>query len=156
MNRRELIRMTTEEADEFLAGTHNAALTTIGADGYPHTTAMWYGILDGVVHFATYGKSQKVLNARRNPKVSVLVEAGSTYAELRGVLIQADCAVIDDPELAAEVMFDMTRRYEGVDVREVGEDAMAVVRQRASKRSVLRADPVRVVTWDHRKLAGAY
>jgi len=108
------------------------------------------------VHFATYGKSQKVTNARRNPKSSVLVEDGATYSELRGVLIQADCEILDDPGLATEVLFDITMRYEGVDVRQAGEQAIEMVRQRASKRSVMRMNAVRTVTWDHRKLAGVY
>lgn len=151
-----MIQMSDEERDAFLTAPHNASLTTIGTDGYPHTTAMWYGLLDGVVHFATYAKSQKILNARRNPKISVLAEDGRTYAELRGVMIQADAEVVDDPGLAAEVMFDMTTRYEGVDVRALGGDAMDAVRLRASKRAVLKVVPFRVMSWDHRKLAGLY
>lgn len=156
MSRRHLIQMTDAERDAFLAEANNASLTTIGRDGYPHTTAMWYGLLDGVIHFATYAKSQKILNARRNPKISVLAEAGRSYAELRGVMIQADAEIVDDAGLAAEVMFDMTARYEGVDVRALGDAAMDAVRQRAAKRAVLRVVPVRVMTWDHAKLAGVY
>lgn len=156
MSRRHLIQMTDAERDAFLGEAHNASLTTIGRDGYPHTTAMWYGLLDGVIHFATYAKSQKVVNARRNPKISVLAEDGRSYAELRGVLVQADAEVVDDPDLAAEVMFDMTARYEGVDVRALGDAAMDAVRQRAAKRAVLRVVPVHVTSWDHAKLAGTY
>jgi len=148
--------MSETERAEFLAAAHNASLTTIGSDGYPHTTAMWYGLLDGTIHFATYAKSQKILNARRNPKISVLLEDGNAYAELRGVMIQGDAAIIDDPDLAAEVMFDMTARYEGVDVRVLGPDAQDAVRQRAAKRAVLKVVPVRVMSWDHRKLGGIY
>lgn len=156
MSRRHLIQMTDTERDAFLAAPHNASLTTIGPDGYPHTTAMWYGLLDGIIHFATYAKSQKILNARRNPKISVLAEDGRSYAELRGVMIQADAEIIADADLATEVMFDMTARYEGVDVRSIGAGAMDAVRQRASKRAVLRVVPVRIMSWDHGKLAGVY
>lgn len=156
MSRRHLIHMSDPEREEFLAAPRNAALTTIGADGYPHTTAMWYGLLDGVIHFATYAKSQKILNAQRNPKVSVLVEDGTAYAELRGVMVQADAEVVADPDLATEVLFDITARYEGFDVRAMGADAQDAVRRRAAKRSVLKAVPVRVVSWDHRKLGGIY
>lgn len=156
MSRRHLIHMSDAERDEFLAAPHNAALTTIGADGYPHTTAMWYGLLDGVIHFATYAKSQKILNAQRNHKISVLVEDGTAYAELRGVMVQADAEIIPDPDLAAEVLFDITARYEGFDVRTMGPEAQDAVRRRAAKRAVLKAVPVHVTSWDHRKLGGVY
>ena len=43
---------------------------------------------------SSYAKAQKVVNARRNPRVAVMIEAGERYAEFRGVMIRGRCEVI--------------------------------------------------------------
>lgn len=156
MSRRELIRMTDDEIATFLSANHPASLTSIGPDGYPHTTAMWFAVIDDRFHFATYAKSQKVVNYERNPKASVLVEDGDAYNELRGVLVQGDAELIRDPELAGDVMVAMTARYAGLDFGAAPAEVEEQVREKAAKRTVIRIDPVRTVTWDHRKLGGVY
>ena len=57
---------------------------------------MWYGLLDGKVYFETKAKSQKVVNLRRDPKISCSVEAGESYDQLRGVEIEGTAVIIDD------------------------------------------------------------
>jgi PPOX class probable F420-dependent enzyme len=156
MSRRDLIRMTDDEIAAFLDLNHPASLTSIGADGYPHTTAMWFAVLDGRFHFATYAKSQKIVNFARNPKGSVLVEDGDSYDQLRGVLVQGDAELIRDPGLAGDVMVAMTARYAGLDFGAAPAEVEEQVRAKGAKRTVIRIDPVRTVTWDHRKLAGVY
>src|SRR5205085_8781192 len=60
VSRRDLIRMTDEEQAEFLENGFTAMLTSIDATGMPHPVAMWYVTIDGLPHFATYTKSQKI------------------------------------------------------------------------------------------------
>ena len=84
-SRRDLIRMTDEEVEQFLDGRHTMNVATIGPDGRIHLVAMWYGFLEGAPAFWTYGKSQKILNLRRDPRITALVEDGEQYEELRGV-----------------------------------------------------------------------
>ncbi|MCC7075703.1 MAG: TIGR03618 family F420-dependent PPOX class oxidoreductase [Acidimicrobiia bacterium] len=156
MSRRDLIRMTQEEQAAFLAAPRTAALTTHGSNGYPHTTAMWYAVIDGLVHFATYAKSQKIRNLEVDPRLSVLVDDGDSYETLRGVLIQGDADLVRDPALAGDVMVAMSGRYWGLDVGAAPADALAVVRERGAKRVVIRVRPVHIATWDHAKLAGVY
>src|ERR1043166_5421132 len=62
----------------------------------PHVVAMNYFARDGAFYMTSYGKAQKVVNIRRNPKVAVMIEAGDEYAELRGVMIQGRCEILDD------------------------------------------------------------
>ena len=45
----------------------------------------------------SYGKAQKVVNIRRNPKVGIMVESGGAYAELKGVMVRGDCELIEEP-----------------------------------------------------------
>jgi nitroimidazol reductase NimA-like FMN-containing flavoprotein (pyridoxamine 5'-phosphate oxidase superfamily) len=110
---------------------------------------MNYVVKDGVFYMTSYGKAQKVLNVRRNPKVALLVETGDSYAELQGVMIRGHCEIIEDTE-AAEAMFVF--RADGRDASAPAPGAVAS----APKRVVLRVAPRRVVSWDHRKLAGGY
>ena len=51
---------------------------------------MNYLVKDGAFYMTSYAKAQKVLNVRRNPEVGVMVETGDSYAELRGVMVDAE------------------------------------------------------------------
>ena len=84
-SRRDLIRMSDDEVTAFLSERHTMNIASFGPDGNVHLVAMWYGFLEGDTVFETYGKSQKVLNLNRDPRITVLVEEGDAYDELRGV-----------------------------------------------------------------------
>src|SRR5689334_3004870 len=96
-SRRDLIKMTSAEADAFLTGRHSMSVATVGAEGRIHLVAMWYGFLDGAPAFWTYGRSQKIVNLRRDPRLTCLVETGETYDTLKGVELVGRGEVIDDP-----------------------------------------------------------
>jgi len=151
MSRRKQIELTTAERDKFLAEPHTAALATVDKDGFPHVVAMAYLYKDGAIYMTSYGKAQKVVNVRRNPKVGVMVEAGRKYSELRGVMIRGNCEVLEDAETVR-----MTMR--GVGEKE-GNAAAAVpsgASSSAPKRVVLKLTPVKIASWDHSKLGGKY
>ena len=145
------IKLTPEERDKLLSGPHKAALATIDKDGFPHVVAMGYRYKDGIIYMTSYGKAQKVLNARRNPKVGVMVETGKTYGDYQGVLIRGQCEVIEDPQVVREVM--------GVVGRSETAQAAAIPSGAASsapKRVVLKITPEKISSWDHTKLGGKY
>ena len=75
-SRRDLIKMTPDEVDAFLHETHTMNVATIGRDGTPHLVAMWYGFLGDAPAFWTFGKSQKIKNLERDPRITCLVEDG--------------------------------------------------------------------------------
>ena len=97
------IRLTPEEQEEFLRANRKCALATVDKDGFPHVVAMSFQCRDGAYYMTSYGKAQKVLNIRRNPKVGIMVESGGAYAELKGVMVRGDCEVIDDPVRVQEI-----------------------------------------------------
>jgi PPOX class probable F420-dependent enzyme len=152
--RRNQIEMTPDEQDAFLREGRTLQVASVGPHGYPHQVAMWYALIDGKVHFTTYEKSQKVQNLRRNPKISVMLEAGTPYNELRGLVIEGDAAIIEgDTDLAARVaMMSGSRRPAEPPAGPPSEQTLRTV----AKRVVVRVDPVRVYSWDHRKLGGVY
>ena len=86
-------------------------LVTNGANGYPHAVAMFYSLdptlgHDLTIRFATYASSQKVKNIERDPKVTVLVETGTAYSELRGVMIQGRARIENDLERIVATMIE--------------------------------------------------
>jgi PPOX class probable F420-dependent enzyme len=148
MNKQSQIQMTPEEQAAYLARARTMTLCTIDKDGYPHAVAMSFMVKDGCVYMTSFRKAQKVVNARRNPKVAVMVESGTAYNELRGVMIRGSCEIIDDPDEVWKVM----REIRTFQANGTPPPVDAVVQARAAKRSVLKITPVKVSSWDHSKL----
>src|ERR671922_2977687 len=86
---RAAIRMTDAEAAAFLSGQRTVICATLGRDGWPHLMPLWYVVRDGELWSWTYAKSQKVHNLERDERVTLEVETGEAYEELRGVMIRA-------------------------------------------------------------------
>ena len=156
MSRRDQIRMTDEELRDFVAAAKTIIVNSIGRDGVPHPIPMWFGVEDdGAIVMTTFRKSQKVRNLERDPRVSLLVEDGAVYAELRGAVIYGKAELIDDTERVIDILAAVATSSQPV-----GEEAMEGLRKAvaktAPKRIGIRVVPERVVSWDHRKLGGTY
>lgn len=149
-NQRAQVTMSDAEVREFLEQQRTMTMATIGPKGLPHLVAMWYGYLDGVVYFETKIKSQKAVNLRRDPSLSASVEAGLSYDQLRGVALEGQATIIEDPDHpeywpAAISVFE---RYQGP----YSEEMHPFVEIMMNKRVIVRLDAERVRSWDHRKL----
>ena len=143
--------MTPEEVDAYLARARTMILATIGPDGVPDPVGMWFVLLDGEVWMRTYGKSQKALNLRRDPRFSALVEDGERYAELRGVQFSGHVELVDDIERICDIAAGLLVKYEGLDLSDVPAVREAY-RPTAVKQVAIRLIPERTVSWDHAKL----
>jgi PPOX class probable F420-dependent enzyme len=154
-SRRDQIKLTDAEQAELLDSERIVIVTSLGPRGWPHSMPMWFLVRDGELWCWTYGKSQKVKNLERDPRATLLIEAGHEYTELRGIQIEAEAELIRDVERVAEFGKDLAIRYsEGID--SIEGDAAAALEAQAAKRVVLRFEPIRTATWDHRKLGGTY
>lgn len=152
-SRRDLVRMSDEEVDAFLHLRQTMNIATFGPDGNIHLVAMWYGFIDDKPAFETFTKSQKVLNLKRDPRITVLVEDGDEYDKLRGVEIVGTAEVTEDPDVVMPVARSVVDRYFGV---ENPDDLDAVAAGLAHKRSAVIIHADKVVSWDHNKLGGTY
>ena len=94
--------MSQDEVTAFLGAERRAHVATINADGTPHLVPLSYVVLDGRVAFWTDPRSQKVVNLRRDPRMTCLVEAGSEFAELRAVQLTGRAELSDDPRRHCE------------------------------------------------------
>src|SRR5262249_48944205 len=82
----------------------SCAFATNGHDGYPHVVAMWYTVKDGKIMMTSYARAQKIVNLRRDPRATVLVESGATYKELSGVMVRGRVELVEGPAALAEVL----------------------------------------------------
>lgn len=155
MNRRSLIEMSPEEILRFLGRERVAVVSSIGPRGWPHSMPLWYVIRDGNVWAWTFRKSQKVRNLERDPRATVLVEAGEEYAELRGVQFETEVVFHDEMDLILEFAGDLVSRYSPIG-EQPSPETLQAFRAQAPKRTVLEFVPCRTVSWDHRKLDGIY
>lgn len=152
-SRRASIALTDAETEQFLADGWTLQVASIGPKGFPHLVAMWYVVIDGRLHFTTFAKSQKVLNLRRNAKITAMLESGKGYSELKGYVVEGEAELLADPAFTAQVMALVGQKYNGIPVpTDTPEAALKV----ASKRVVVRIDPVETYSWDHSKLGGRY
>jgi len=147
--------MTPAEIAEFLEAERTITVATINADGTPHLTAMWFGVNEaGDVEFWTYRKSQKIVNLRRDPRLTVMAESGDSYDQLRGVSISGRAAIIEDHEQVIEFGMRVNDRYWGDSPDPAAmREAVEVI---GAKRVLVVVRPEKVASWDHRKLGGGY
>lgn len=190
MSRRRQIKMTDEEVAAFLAEQRTVTCATIGPRGWPHLMPLWYVLRETPheqplreapqgqhqdassstartplttlprVWAWTYGASQKVKNLERHPRATLQVEAGETYPELRGVMMECDVLIHRDldtvAKLGAEIMLRNALPRGEDPPAELPGDALAAVQAQAPKRVGLEFIERRRATWDHRKLRGVY
>jgi PPOX class probable F420-dependent enzyme len=157
---RKNIAMTAEEVQDFLAAPRTLEVVTIGPDGHPHAAPMWFVLREGEVWFRSFSKSQKIVNLRRDPRITILVEDGVAYSQLRGVMVQGHVELSSDPDLILSLYRDISRRYPMIndEVLPAPSDVAvtAAFGPYVEKNTAVRVIPDKVVSWDHRKIGGGY
>lgn len=159
--------MSGEEAAAFLAAERTLTCATIGPRGWPHLMPLWYVLRDappaepGPRLWAwTYAASQKVRNLERDPRATLQVQAGESYDQLRGAMLECDVLVHRDLHVVRALGIEIFRRYAAPPaqppVDELPGEVAEMVQRQAPKRVALEFAERRRATWDHRKLGGAY
>ena len=170
VSRREQIRMSSAEVAAFLAQERTLTCATAGARGWPHLMPLWYVLREGEplpdgesgprLWSWTYGVSQKVRNLERDPRATLQVEAGESYEELRGVMLECDVIVHRDVETVKALGQEIFARYASPRGQPPAEnlppEVGAMVDKQAVKRVALEFVEQRRASWDHRKLGGTY
>ena len=149
---REKIKMSQEERLRFLEKQISLQIGTINKDGSPHLTTMWY-VYDGDNFiFHTYTKSQKIINLKRDSRITLLTEAGSQYSDLQGIIVYGTVEIIDGKENSEEVIKYMNlvgnKYIKGEDTAQYLEG----MKLQAPKRSAVVVDPTKFISWDHTKI----
>ena len=151
--KRDLIRMSDEEIWPFIESRKSLQVATLNKDGSVQLTTLWFAVVDGAIVFETFTKSQKIVNLKRDPRIAVLVEDGTTYDQLRGVSINARAELVDDPAEVERYAAHIVRKNNPEVPPEMVPQAAKMM---AQKRTVVVIRPERIASWDHRKLGGIY
>jgi hypothetical protein len=120
---------------------------------------MWYVVEGGKVAFRSFTKSQKIINLRRDPRITVLVETGDAYGELQGIMIRGTATLIDDPAFTLALYGRLAAKYGMVGDAPVVLDPAALEAafgRFAPKNTSVIVEPNKITSWDHTKLGGAY
>jgi len=141
------IAMSASERDEFLASERTCRVASIGRDGSPHVTPLWFAWDDTSLWLTSIVRSQRWSDLQRDNRVSVIVDAGAPFTELRGVELRGAAEVVGEvprtgapvPELETpEQLF--ADKYAGGRVHHDGRHAW------------VRVTPTKIVSWDFRKM----
>ena len=148
---RAAVSMSDEEIEGYLAASMKVQVASIGVDGAPHLTTLFYVLHDGRIAFWTYASSQKVRNLERDPRISCLVETGTDYVELAGVSIQGTAEIVRDEDRIREIGTAVTDAMSGgADLGDLGRE---IVEKQVQKRVAVLVTPTKVASWDHSKMS---
>lgn len=150
MNVRDRIMLDQRELDALLDECDKVVVATIGPDSAPHLSMLYFAMVDGKIAFTTYGASQKVVNLRRDPRITCMVETGDGYAQLRSAVLFGRGLVVDDADTVLRVGAACAARLSRGERSNQDEDAL---RRAMHKRVAVFVEIGRVASWDHRKLA---
>ena len=145
--------MSESEVTAFVAEQRTVICASNGAHGWPHLMPLWYVVRSGEIWSWTYARSQKVLNLERDRRATLQLEAGESYDQLRGLMLEVETTIHRDTELVATLGGELLGRYGGSDAPLAVND---VIRAQAAKRVALQFVVRRTASWDHRKLGGTY
>jgi hypothetical protein len=141
------IAMDPTERDEFLASERTCRVASIGRDGSPHVTPLWFAWDGTSLWLTSIVRSQRWSDLQRDNRVSVIVDAGGPFTELRGVELRGAAEVVGEvprtgaplPELETpEQLF--AEKYAGGRIHHDGRHAW------------LKVTPTKIVSWDFRKM----
>ena len=150
---RDGVKMSDAEVQALLGENLKVQIASNGHDGFPHLSTLFYVLHEGNIAFWTYGRSQKIRNLERDPRVSALVEDGVDYFELRGASITGRAEIIRDREGILEIGSAVaTRMLNAESFEALGDFGRETVEKQATKRVAVVVHPDHVATWDHRKM----
>ena len=88
------IAMSSEERDAFLASERTCRVASIGGDGSPHVTPLWFAWDGTSLWLTSIVRSQRWTDLQRDNRVSVIVDAGYEFMELRGVELRGVAEIV--------------------------------------------------------------
>lgn len=135
-------KLSDEEIEAYLDSRPAwAVLSTIDRDGFPHTVPLGYFRLGRDIIMGVRDGTRKVANVENNPHVSIMLEDGSTMADIRGVMFQGHARIVREPGEALELA------RAGARARGVPESEWPTAPR--PEAAYIRMTPVRTVSWDY-------
>jgi len=139
--------MSRDEIDEFLHSEVTCRVGTVNARG-PHVTPLWFLWHDGAIWLYSITGSQRWKDLAADPRIAVLVDAGTEYLELRGVEITGTVEPVGEVPRVGESDSRLTEVERLFARKNIGSDEMVYDERHAW----LRLVPDKITSWDFRKL----
>ena len=118
-----------------------AVLSTIDNDGFPHSVPLGYFRLGSDIVMGVRDGTRKVANVESNPNVSILLEDGSSMADIRGVMFQGHARIVREHGEALQLA------REGARARGIPESEWPTEPRPGA--AYIRMTPVRTLSWDY-------
>jgi nitroimidazol reductase NimA-like FMN-containing flavoprotein (pyridoxamine 5'-phosphate oxidase superfamily) len=145
------------QIDELMGSQWNMRIASLGPGARINLTPMWFGWAGGRVYF--YGRGQKVVNLRRQPECSVIVDRNEKFPELQAIMIQGRAEVLEDAAaeqadpFLAEARQRMGIKYNGGHGKPPVDDPQPNgASAGGSNRRWVVVIPQQMLTWDNFKL----
>jgi nitroimidazol reductase NimA-like FMN-containing flavoprotein (pyridoxamine 5'-phosphate oxidase superfamily) len=135
-------KLSDEQIEAYLDSHPSwAILSTIDHDGFPHTVPLGYFRFGRDIILGVRDGTRKVANVERNPNVSVMLEEGSSMADIRGVMFQGHARIVREPRETLQLA------REGARARGVPETEWPTAPRPGV--TYIRMTPVRTLSWDY-------
>jgi general stress protein 26 len=141
------IAMSDAERDEYLSEQRVCRIATISISGPPHLSPLYFVWNGGQVWVCSLVRSARWSDIARDAHVSVLVDSGERYGELRGVEIAGTAAAVGEVPRMGE-QHDLLEDIEAMMSAKYGEG----LSPHDGKHAWLAITPSKIVSWDFRKL----
>ncbi|MFJ7159386.1 pyridoxamine 5'-phosphate oxidase family protein [Streptomyces sp. NPDC101118] len=142
------IMMTDGELDAFLAGQRTCRVATVSADGRPHVGALWFAWDGTALWLYSITRSRRWSDLRKDPRVSVVVDAGEEYGELRGAELSGSVEFVGEAPRTGEPNPELEAPERLFAAKNFGLESMP----HDGRHAWLKLVPESIVTWDFSKI----
>jgi PPOX class probable F420-dependent enzyme len=141
------LAMSPEERDAFLASERTCRVASIGRDGSPHVSPLWFAWDGTALWLTSIVRSQRWTDLQRDNRVSVIVDTGGPFTELRGVELRGVAEVVGEAPRTGEPVPELEEPE-----RIFGDKYVGGTMRHDGRHAWLRVTPAKIVSWDFRKI----
>lgn len=147
------LQLTPAQLDAMMEEEARLRIATIGPGEDINLTPMTFGWAGGRVYI--FGRGQKVANIRRRSTATVLVDVGTEWRELQGILMRGDARILETEEAErcddhlADAQINLGSKHGLV---KDGKPAPYTATASGKSRRWIVFTPHTVISWDNTKL----
>jgi PPOX class probable F420-dependent enzyme len=147
------LRLSEDEAWDFLAKGHTGILTSLRRDGWPVSLPVWYVALDRRIYVSGPARTKKYGRMKRDPRVAFLVETGLKWKELSAVHVTGRARLVEDPAELARVQAAMDAKYAAYRTDRSKMPSATSQHYQQQGTATVRIEPEgKLLTWDNARL----
>jgi hypothetical protein len=142
------ISMTVAQRDAFLGTERTCRVATVGEDGSPHVTPLWFAWDGTVLWLTSVIRTKRWADVQRTPSVSVVIDSGMNFDELRGVEIMGTAAPIGEVPRIGNRVPELEEPERIYATKYLGTNTMS----HDGRHAWLRITPIKIISWDFRMM----